>query len=133
MNKAVIGLGFGDEGKGFTTDYLCSQHPNSLVVRFNGGHQAGHTVVYNGLRHVFSNFGSGTLRGCPTYWSEHCTVDPIGVLNELIVLRDNGVTPKLYIDAECPITTPFDIHNNRKVEDSNSHGSCGVGRKTSIH
>jgi adenylosuccinate synthase len=125
--QAVIGLGFGDEGKGLTVDYLCSLSPDALVIRFNGGHQAGHTVVKDGVRHVFSNFGSGTLRGCPTYWSKHCTVEPIGLMNELEDLISKGINPVLYIDAECPITTPYDIKQNRKIERNNEHGSCGVG------
>lgn len=92
MRKAVIGLGFGDEGKGITTDYLCSKTKNPLVVRFCGGSQVGHTVVHNGIRHVFSSFGSGTLRGVPTYWSHKCALDPIGMLNELDVLKEKGIT-----------------------------------------
>ncbi len=63
MARAVIGLGFGDEGKGITTDYLCSRANNPLVIRFSGGQQAGHTVVNKFGKHTFSNFGSGTLRG----------------------------------------------------------------------
>lgn len=125
--KAVIGCGFGDEGKGMTVDYLCSQSPEALVVRFNGGHQAGHTVVTDQTRHVFSNLGSGTLRGIPTYWSKNCTVEPFGLLNELSILLTKCKEPKLYIDAECPITTPYDIKNNRFLEFKNNHGSCGVG------
>jgi len=129
MNKAVIGLCFGDEGKGMFVDYLCSQSPNALVVRFNGGHQAGHTVVTDKTRHVFSNFGSGTLRGCSTYWSKHCTIEPIGIMRELELLRNEGIplNPKLYIDAECPVTTPYDMASNEAIESHNLHGSCGVG------
>src|SRR5690606_12238557 len=108
VGKAVIGIGFGDEGKGITTDFLCSRSRNPIVVRFSGGHQAGHTVVLNGVRHVFSNFGSGTLRGAPTYWAKYCTVNPIGIINELDSLIKKGITPKLYIDEKCPITTPYD-------------------------
>ena len=54
----VLGLNFGDEGKGLTTSFLCSKVENPIVVRFNGGHQAGHTVVIEGKRHVFSNMGA---------------------------------------------------------------------------
>ncbi|HSY75885.1 MAG TPA: adenylosuccinate synthetase, partial [Bacteroidia bacterium] len=64
----VVGLGYGDESKGSTTAFLCQQGSNPLVIRYCGGHQAGHTVIYSGKRHVFSNFGSGTLQGAPTYW-----------------------------------------------------------------
>lgn len=106
-NKAVIGLGFGDEGKGLFTDYLCSQSANPLVVRFSGGQQAGHTVVRDGIRHVFSNFCAGALQGAPSYFSKFCTIDPIGIVNELTVLLDKGVEPLLFIDTNCPVTTPL--------------------------
>lgn len=126
-HKAVIGLGFGDEGKGITTDYLCSQSEKPLVVRFSGGHQAGHTVVHKGIKHVFSNFGAGTLRGADTYWSEYCTVDPIGIMNEYDMLVEKGVDPKIYIHPDSPVTTPYDKFFNRNDSDTKSHGTCGVG------
>lgn len=128
--NTVIGLGFGDEGKGITTDYLCSQSTNPLVVRFSGGQQAGHTVVHNGIRHVFSNFGSGTLRGVSTYWSKFCTVDPIGIVNELTDLIKKGLDPFLMIDSKCPVTTPYDARYNQIVDESN--GTCGVGVGSTI-
>lgn len=123
-HQAVIGLAFGDEGKGLVTNYLCLQNPGATVVRYSGGQQAGHTVVMDGKRHVFSNFGSGTLRGNPTYWSKYCTLDPIGIYNELQILLGLGITPILYIDAKCPVTTPIDkIINSSNLAD----GTCGVG------
>lgn len=127
MIYAVIGLGFGDEGKGRTVDRLCALHPDSLVVRFNGGHQAGHTVVRDGVRHVFSNFGSGTLLGVPTYWSKFCTVDPVGILNEYEVLKNKGIKPKLYIDAKCPVVTPSDSMHNKSSKNYARNGTVGVG------
>jgi len=90
MNEsiAVIGLGFGDCGKGMVTSYLCSQTENPVVVRFSGGHQAGHTVYHkNGEGHICSNFGAGVLQGVPTFWSDKCTVDPIGIVNEMDALE----------------------------------------------
>ena len=127
VGKAVIGIGFGDEGKGIATDFLCSRSRNPIVVRFSGGHQAGHTVVLKGVRHVFSNFGSGTLRGAPTYWAKYCTVNPIGIVNELNKLTEKGITPTLYVDEKCPIATPYDVLHNQATEEINLHGSCGVG------
>lgn len=128
-NCAVIGLGFGDEGKGVVTDYLCSQFSNPLVIRFTGGHQAGHTVVDGDKRHIFSNFGSGTLKGHPTFWSKFCTVDPPAIINELnlLVSEVGPFQPQLFVDGDCPITTPYDKFYNRQTESSNQHGSCGVG------
>ncbi|XCN72385.1 MAG: adenylosuccinate synthetase [Candidatus Electrothrix aestuarii] len=123
-HKAVIGAGFGDEGKGMFTDYLCRNAEHPLVIRFSGGQQAGHTVVHKGIRHVFSNFGSGTLRGAPSYFAKFCTIDPVGIINELDALLEKGVEPLLFIDAECPVTTPYDIRYNQQ---NHPHGSCGVG------
>lgn len=119
----VLGLGFGDEGKGRTTSFLCSQTENPLVVRFNGGHQAGHTVVHNGKRHVFSSFGSGSLQDVPTYWSKYCTFYPPSFLREYEKLDE----PRIFVDPLCPVTTPFDIEYNRKTELKNRHGSVGMG------
>lgn len=128
----VIGLAFGDEGKGSLTSFLASQkkadNGKVLVVRFNGGHQAGHTVVKNGRKHVFSNFGSGTLDGIPTYWSKYCTVHPFGLLNEYnSIVESFAITPMIYFHPDCPITTPYDVHFNHIKAKITKHGSVGVG------
>ncbi|WP_417912361.1 adenylosuccinate synthetase [Candidatus Electronema sp. TJ] len=122
--KAVIGAGFGDEGKGLVTDWLCRSCAKPLVIRCSGGQQAGHTVVAGAVRHVFSNFGSGTLHGAPSWFSPFCTVEPIGLITELCSLLGKGVQPLLYVDAGCPVTTPYDIARNRQ---HHPHGSCGLG------
>jgi len=58
----VVDLGFGDAGKGLMTDYLVRRHGAKLVVRFNGGAQAGHNVVdASGREHTFSQLGSGSF------------------------------------------------------------------------
>jgi adenylosuccinate synthase len=123
----VLGLGFGDEGKGSFVNYLCSKAKNPLVIRFNGGHQVGHTVVAKGIRHAFSNFGSGTLIGAPTYWSEYCTVNPMAVLREGDVLRAQGIEPMVYYNANAMVTTPYDIYRNMGDEKNKLHGTVGVG------
>lgn len=124
---AVIGLGFGDEGKGAVTEYLCSKDPiNTGVVRFSGGHQCGHTVVKGDIRHVFASFGSGTLSGCPTYWSRFCTFEPVGFWTEYAILREKGITPNISIHPECPVTTPYDVFVNRQSIEM-VHGTTGTG------
>lgn len=123
----VLGLGFGDEGKGATTSYLCAQTNNPIVVRFNGGHQAGHTVNIAGIIHTFSSFGSGTLQGVPTYWSKYCTVYPPSFMREYEILSKHTDRILMYMDPLCPITTPFDIDANRHEAKRNSHGSVGMG------
>lgn len=123
--SVVIGLQYGDEGKGVLTSFLSK--PNDLVVRFNGGHQAGHTVVKDGYRHVFSSFGAGTLNGAHTYWSEYCTFYPKSFYNEQKALLLNEFTPIHYIHPLSMVTTPFDIDFNRQIAVENKHGSVGVG------
>jgi adenylosuccinate synthase len=124
----IVGLGFGDEGKGLTTDYLCQLHPNSIVVRYNGGHQAGHTVTMaSGEKHTFSNFGAGSFRGISTFWSSYCTFAPAFFIEEYQELRKS---PKIFIDESCPVTTHYDVLYNQAIEISRGrfrHGSCGVG------
>jgi adenylosuccinate synthase len=133
--KAVIGLGFGDEGKGLVTSYLChqalSKNLNPIVVRFNGGHQAGHTVVYKERKHVFSSFGSGTLQGVPTYWSKHCTIYPASFFNERSKLLGYGIEPVIYVNPYCPVTTPYDLYANRETV-SMIGGTVGMGFGTTL-
>lgn len=131
----VLGLGFGDEGKGRVVDYLASQYDDVLVIRFNGGHQAGHTVWRNGAPHIFSSFGSGTFREASTYISSHCTVYPKHFINELEALEARGFNPKVYIDPDTMITTEYDVEANLRVESGrahNKHGTVGVGFGSTI-
>jgi adenylosuccinate synthase len=131
VTNAVLGVAFGDEGKGRVVDALCAASPTPTgVVRFSGGHQAAHRVIIGGKEHVFAHFGSGTLRGAPTYWSHYCPVAPVHLMNELEVLKSIGVNPVLHIDGKCPVTTPYDVRWNResrKAHNVRRHGSCGVG------
>lgn len=123
----VVGLNFGDEGKGATVNALCKNPKETLVIRFNGGHQCGHTVVHNDIRHPFSNFGSGTLKGVPTYWTEYCTVNPSAVLKEGNILRAQGIEPIVIYNANAMVTTPYDILHNLTSKNNLNHGTVGVG------
>lgn len=129
--RAVIGANFGDEGKGLVTDYLCSQGAG-VVVRFNGGAQAGHTVVApSGHRHVFGHFGSGGFLGVPTFLSEYFICNPILYFRELEELRKLKFRiPSVYADPACLVTTFADMIINQRLERRRGdarHGSCGVG------
>lgn len=137
--KVVIGANFGDEGKGLITDYFCkrlSENGSVLNIRFNGGAQAGHTVVVPTLgqqkRHVFSHFGAGSfVNDTDTYLSGNFILNPILFCRERDeVYRNFWFYPKVYIHENCKITTPFDMLVNQIVERSRGdqrHGSCGVG------
>lgn len=132
--SSVIGCGFGDEGKGVVTNTLSKNPGKTLVVRYSGGQQAGHTVYKNSEKfHVFSNVGSGTFNYADTYWSFWCTVDPIAVINEVTELHYKfNLLPKLLIDYDSPITTPYDVIDNQKEARRSKHGSVGVGVGTTI-
>lgn len=129
--QAVIGASFGDEGKGLTVDYLCSKGDVGVVVRFNGGAQAGHTVVTpEGERHVFRQCGSGTFMGVPTFLSQYVSVNPIALFMELKKLNELKYAPELYASPECLVTTFADMIINRRLETKRGkdrHGSCGMG------
>jgi adenylosuccinate synthase len=126
---AVIGANYGDEGKGVITDYLCDRYDADLVVRFNGGAQAGHTVVTpSGDRHVFHHFGSGTFAGAATLLSHFFLVNPLLFVKEAELLRQRS--SHVLIDENALVTTPFDMVINQLLERSRGekrHGSCGVG------
>jgi adenylosuccinate synthase len=125
----VIGANYGDEGKGLMTDYFCSKKSADLVVRFNGGAQAGHTVVTpESKRHVFSHFGSGTFLGIPTYLYKYFVVNPVIFRKEYETIED--LHPKVLRDYRCYITTPYDMMYNQFLEElrgNDKHGSCGLG------
>jgi len=125
----VLGLGWGDEGKGKTVDWLCSQSNNPLVVRFSGGQQCGHTVMNQFGKHIHASFPSGALRGCYGYITKDCVVSPLHMFNEWEVLKDNvGYDkPRLSVHPLCPVTTPYEVGSNRATEKDNKHGSCGMG------
>lgn len=136
MSRAfgVIGLGYGDEGKGTIVDYLCRQTDAKLVVRHNGGPQAAHNVVTdNGHHHTFSQFGAGTLTGARTLLSRFVAVDPLAMEAEAAHLSELDVMHPLStmsVDARCLVITPLHRLMNLVREISrreNRHGSCGVG------
>jgi adenylosuccinate synthase len=129
----VVGLGFGDEGKGAVVDALCADGSVSSVVRFNGGAQAAHNVVVGGSHHTFSQFGSGTLSGTPTLLSRYVLVEPIALAAEARALAALGVADPLSllsVDQDALLTTPIHVAANRAREDARGvdrHGSCGKG------
>lgn len=130
---AVIGANFGDEGKGLITDYYANRLPTATVVRYNGGAQAGHTVVTPiGQRHIFGHFGAGTFCGNPTHLSKFFISNPVlfrKEYNELVTTELSTVS-KVTVDPDSTVTTPFDMLINQMIEQQRAgsrHGSCGCG------
>ncbi|MEI6292003.1 MAG: adenylosuccinate synthetase, partial [Chloroflexota bacterium] len=131
----IVDLGFGDSGKGLLTDFLARQYQAGVVVRYNGGAQAGHNVVLpDGRHHTFSQFGSGSfIPGVRTYLSRRVVIHPGALLVEGTILQEKGlpdVFSRLRMSEEALIITPFHQAANRIkeiVRGADRHGSCGVG------
>ncbi len=129
---AVIGAAYGDEGKGLMTDALAEAlGPSTLVVRSNGGAQAGHTVVTpDGRRHVFHHVGSGALAGAATHLSRCFVHQPMLLGEEVRALRAFGARLDISADPRGYVTTPWDMMVNQIAEQARGnarHGSCGLG------
>ena len=131
----ILDLGFGDAGKGLLTDFLARHLEADLVVRYNGGAQAGHNVIApDGRQHTFSQFGSGTfIPQVKTYLSKYVVIDPLALLVEGDTLEGEGVREafaRLRVSDQALVITPFQRAANRIRElarGANRHGSCGIG------
>jgi adenylosuccinate synthase len=127
----TVGLGYGDEGKGGSTDWLCRQHDAKLVVRYSGGPQCGHRVeLPDGRSHVFSQFGAGTLAGASTYLDRNVIIDPPAMKREAEHLVTLGCVADISVHPSCLVTTHFHRQVNMVKElerGFHNHGSCGRG------
>lgn len=131
---AVIGAGYGDEGKGLLTDFLVRKFGATgkpiVNVRFNGGAQAGHTVVTEKERHVFGHFGAGTFAGASTFLSSKFIFNPYAFRREYDVLRTANHRIVVDVHPDCMVTTTYDMVLNGLRElarGDGKHGSCGLG------
>ncbi len=136
MKRAIVvqGLGFGDEGKGATVDFLTRELSADLVVRYCGGSQAGHSVVLpDGRRHTFAQFGSGSLAGAATYLGEQMIVNLPAMHREaehLLEMTGEDPFDKLFVHPRILVSTVYHQQLNRLRElarGANRHGSCGHG------
>ncbi|MBU96412.1 MAG: adenylosuccinate synthase, partial [Rhodospirillaceae bacterium] len=94
-NVAVIGAQWGDEGKGKIVDWLSSRA--DVVVRFQGGHNAGHTLVIDGVEYKLSLLPSGIVRpGKLSVIGNGVVIDPTHLVSEIALLRGQGaeITPQ---------------------------------------
>lgn len=127
MINIILGTFFGDCAKGQCVNNLCDE--NTLVVRFSGANQVGHNVKHGTLEHCFRNFGSGTLKGCPTYWSEYCVCDLHTLLIEMTELKRMGITPEIIFSPFCELVTPYDVISQWNNTQNRMHGTVGTGFK----
>lgn len=112
MNKHVVVLGtqWGDEGKGKIVDLLTDQA--EVVVRFQGGHNAGHTLVINGEKTVLHLIPSGILRDhVKCFIGNGVVLSPEALLAEMAKLEATGVPvrERLSLSAACPLILPYHV------------------------
>lgn len=137
----VIDLGFGDSGKGITTARIARDiNKPSVIIRQNGGHQAGHTVYYKELDkyHVHSQLSSGeAFPLVRTYLPKTFTLDPGALMKEISELESKIGSAKrnikVYVNSDALVVTPWDIEANRIQATETQHGSVGVGFNTTIN
>src|SRR5438046_10496005 len=109
-NVVVVGTQWGDEGKGKVVDWL-TDHAQA-VVRFQGGHNAGHTLVIKGVKTALQLIPSGIMRdGVACYIGNGVVVDPTHLLLEIERLEKAGleVRSRLFLSESCPLILPFHV------------------------
>ena len=128
-NIVVIGAQWGDEGKGKVVDYLSKRA--DMVVRFQGGHNAGHTLVIDGKTYKLNLLPSGVVRGKPSYIGNGVVVDPWALLTEIEKIKELGVnvTPDiLKIAEEATVILPIHVELDQMRErDKGKIGTTGRG------
>ncbi len=128
-NVVVVGTQWGDEGKGKVVDWL-TDHAQG-VVRFQGGHNAGHTLVIKGVKTALQLVPSGVMRaGVDCYIGNGVVVDPSHLLGEMARLEVAGVDvrSRLYLSESCPLILPFHVAVDAAREARReSHGTGKIG------
>jgi adenylosuccinate synthase len=126
-NVVVIGTQWGDEGKGKIVDWLTDRAQG--VVRFQGGHNAGHTLVINGKKTVLHLIPSGILRDkVACYIGNGVVLSPDALLEEIGTLTAAGVdvTGRLKISEACPLILPYHVALDRARETAKGAGKIGT-------
>jgi adenylosuccinate synthase len=129
-NVTVIGAQWGDEGKGKIVDWLASRA--DMVVRFQGGHNAGHTLVVGDQTYKLSLLPSGIVRGTPSVIGNGVVLDPWALKAEVERIREQGVevTPDVLRIAEtCPLILPIHRDLDSLREDASGAGKIGTTRR----
>ena len=128
-NVVVIGTQWGDEGKGKIVDWL-AEHAKA-VVRFQGGHNAGHTLVIGGKKTVLRLIPSGVLHpGVAIYIGNGVVVSPAALLTEIGELESAGVDlrARLKISPACPLVLPYHAALDQARESSSGDKIGTTGR-----
>jgi adenylosuccinate synthase len=122
----LVGLGWGDEGKGRVIDYLAPSH--QIVVRYNGGANAGHTVIANDVTFRFHLLPSGMLYADKTCVIAHgVVIDLAGLREEYELVRRTGPPlAKLLISDRCHLVLPYHCLLDQLEEESRGQDKIGT-------
>jgi adenylosuccinate synthase len=132
-NVVVVGTQWGDEGKGKIVDWM-TDHAEG-VVRFQGGHNAGHTLVINGRKTALQLVPSGVMReGVACYIGNGVVVDPAHLLSEIARIEALGidVRSRLFLSESCPLILPFHVAVDKAREmkrEGTANGKIGTTGK----
>jgi len=130
MTVTVVGAQLGDEGKGRVVDLYGDAA--DVVVRYQGGDNAGHTVVHGGEEYKLSLVPSGVLRGKLGVLGNGCVVNPDVLFDEIDTLRDRGIDPEVRVAERAHVIMPYHrvldgVEESAKEEDDLAAGTTGRG------
>jgi len=127
MIDVLMGIQFGDEGKGKIIDYIASNYDS--VARFNGGANAGHSIFHNNKNYVLHLIPSGIFYGKKCIIGNGVVVNPITLKEEIENLEKDGIDVKsnLYISKYAHLVTPYHIFEDKEKEKKLKIGTTGKG------
>ena len=107
-NLTIVGAQWGDEGKGKIVDYLCDKF--DVVLRFQGGHNAGHTIIIGKEKFILSILPSGLIRNKLSIIGSNVVIDPVHFMKEINILKKKKIkisNKKLKIANNASVLLPF--------------------------
>jgi adenylosuccinate synthase len=130
MTVTIVGAQLGDEGKGGIVDLF--GEPADVVARYQGGDNAGHTVVHEGEEYKLSLVPSGAIRDKIGILGNGCVVNPRTLFEEIDALRDRGLDPDVRVAERAHVILPFHrvldgIEEDAKSDDDLDAGTTGRG------
>ncbi|MDX1746695.1 MAG: adenylosuccinate synthetase, partial [Halobacteriales archaeon] len=130
MTVTIVGSQLGDEGKGGIVDLFSDEA--DVVVRYQGGDNAGHTVVERGEEYRLSLVPSGVVRGRTGVLGNGCVINPRTLFDEIDTLIDRGLTPEVYLAYRAHVILPYHrvldgIEESAKQDANLDAGTTGRG------
>ena len=130
-NVVIVGTQWGDEGKGKIVDLLTERF--DVVVRSQGGHNAGHTVIIKGEQYILHLIPSGILRsGKICVVGNGVVIDPAALIEEIDTLKNFGLKDRLLVSNRCHLIMPYHTaveaaEENRLADRKIGTTSRGIG------